>query len=151
MRQIVRVSVGLLLLAVLIGCGSKRRFGAVSGKVTYNGQPVNDAALLLYPAGGTGNDPITIPVTEEGAFRIVDVPQGEYKIVVQGAGGPGDDEAFLLRNSSPEQKAKLKSMMEGQRSPTTIPFPNKYKDVRTTDLTCTITEKNQTLDLELTD
>jgi hypothetical protein len=151
MQQIVRVCVGLLLLAVVVGCGSKRsRSGVVSGKITYQARPVNDAALLLYPTGGAETNPITIPVTEEGTFRISDVPPGEYKIVVQGAEG-GEGEAALLRDIPPEKRAKVKSMMEGQRSPTTIPFPNKYKDPKTTDLKCTITEKDQPLDLELKD
>jgi hypothetical protein len=42
-------------------------------------------------------------------------------------------------------------MMEGQQSAATIPFPKKYKDLRTTDLKCTITDKDQPLDLELKD
>jgi hypothetical protein len=150
MRQIVRVSVGLLLLAMLVGCGPTRRSGVVSGKVTYKGQAVNDAALLLYPAGDAKADPVTIPVTEDGSFRITDLPPGEYKVVVQGAEGGGSD-ASLLKNAPPEKRAELKSMMEGQKSPTTIPFPNKYKNARTSDLRCTVTDKNQTLDLVLTD
>ena len=151
MRQIVRVSVGLLLLAVLVGCGKRSRYGTVSGKVTYKGQPVNDAALVLYPtAGGTVKNAFTIPVTQEGTFRIADVPPGEYKVVVQGA-GKGDDEAALLRDLPRDKKEKVKSMMEGQRTPVTIPFPDKYKNPNTTDLRCTITDKDQKLDLELKD
>src|SRR5262245_677135 len=89
-RSLLIRTIGLLLVAVLVGCGSSRvRPGVVSGKVTYKGKPVNDAALLLYPAGGGATDPITIPVTAEGEFRISDTPPGEYKVVVQGAEGGG--------------------------------------------------------------
>jgi hypothetical protein len=151
MRRIVSVCVGLLLLAVLVSCASKRsRYGEVSGKITYKGQAVNDAALLLYPTSGTETNPITIPVDPEGRFRIADVPPGEYKIVVEGAEG-GDNEAVLMKNLPPAKQAEMKAMMEGQKSAATIPFPEKYKDLKKTDLRCTITEKDQALDLDLKD
>jgi hypothetical protein len=151
MRLILRVSVGLLLLAVLVGCGSKHsRPGAVAGKVTYKGQAVNDAALLLYPSVGEVTNPIVIPVDPEGRFRITDVPPGDYLIVVQGAEGQGSD-ASLLRDIPPAKRAEVKAMLEKQSSAATIPFPNKYKDLKTTDLKCTITNKDQPLDLELRD
>ena len=150
MRQIVSVSVGLLLLAVLVGCGPKRpKVGTVSGKLTYKGQPVNDAALRLYPTGGAVTNPITIPVTSQGAFRITDVPPGEYKVVVEGSEG-GASEASL-RNIPREKLAEVKAMLEPMKSRATIPFPKKYKSPQTTDLKCTIGEKDQTLDLELKD
>jgi hypothetical protein len=151
MRQIVRVCLGLLLVAVLlVGCGHKRRSGAASGKITYKGQPVNDAALLLYPAGGGAAEPITIPVTADGSFRISDLPKGEYKIVVQGKEGQGSD-AELLKNVPREKQEEVKKMMAGQASAKTISFPNKYKDLKTTDLKCQITDRDQTLNLELKD
>ena len=150
MRQLVPVFVGLLLVAVLVGCGRHSRSGVVSGEVTYRGQPVNDAALLLYPAGGGAAGPFTIPVTADGRFRISDLPPGEYKIVVQGAEGEGSD-ASLLANVPKDRQAEVKKMMAGQASPKTIPFPPKYKGPETTDLKCQITDRSQTLNLELRD
>jgi hypothetical protein len=150
MRPIVRVLVVLLLVALLVGCGRARRSGVASGKITYNGQAVNDAALLLYSAGDALAEPIVIPVDPDGSFRISDLPQGEYKIVVQGAEGGGSD-ASLLKNLPPDKQAEMKKMLEGRTSPKTIPFPNKYKDLTTTDLKCEITGKDQTLNFELKD
>jgi len=149
MRRIVGVFVGLLLVAVLVGCGRRSRSGVVSGKITYNGQPVNDAALLLHSAGDTAA-PIIIPVIGDGSFRISDVPPGEYKIVVQGAEGEGSD-ASLLQNVSADKRAQMEKMMKGQVPRKTIPFPQKYKDLETTDLKCQITDRNETLNLELKD
>jgi hypothetical protein len=120
----------------------------VSGKITYKGRPVNDAALLLYPAGG-GATPITIPVTAEGEFSIADTPPGEYKVVVQGAEGKAVDVDVSML--PPDRLAQIKEKLKGQNSPTTIRFPNKYKDLKTTDLKCQVTESNQTLNLELKD
>jgi len=149
MRQLVRALVGLLLVAVLVGCEPKGP-GVVSGKITYNGQPVNDAALLLYPASGGAAEPITIPVTGDGFFRISDVPQGEYKIVVQGAEGGGSD-ASLLKSLPPDKQEQVKKMMGERAGPKTIPFPPKYRALNSTDLKCQITNRKQALNLELKD
>jgi hypothetical protein len=146
MRQLVRLSLGLLLV-VVVGCGTRSRSGVVSGKVTYKGQPVNDAALLLYAPGAKA--PITIPVTAQGEFSIADTPPGEYKVVVEGA--KGGAVSVDLRVLPRDKQAELKEKMKAMSSPTTIPFPKKYKDLRTTDLKCTITDKNQKLDIELQD
>ena len=61
MWRILIVAIGLLLL---VGCSNKRSSGVVSGTITYQGRPVNGAALLLYPDGG--GPEILIPVTQEG-------------------------------------------------------------------------------------
>jgi hypothetical protein len=148
MRQLFRGFVGLLLLTVVVGCGhTGSRYGVVSGRITYKGKPVNDAALLLYAPGET--DPITIPVTSEGEFSIADTPPGEYKVVVQGT--EGGAVSVDLRVLPPDKAAELKEKMKSMSSPATIPFPKKYKDLKTTDLKCTVTDRNQTLDLELKD
>ncbi len=150
MRQNVRVWAGLVLLVVLVGCGHKRsRSGEVSGKVTYKGRPVNDAALLLYPtANAEANNPLTIPVDEEGNFRITDVPPGEYKVVVQGATGENSD-ASLLQVLPPDKRAEMKAKMGQRENRKTIPFPRKYQDPTTTDLKCKISNEDQHLDLDL--
>jgi hypothetical protein len=89
MWRIIPVSIALVLLA---GCGPKRApAGVLSGTIKYKGQPVNGAAILLYP--NSGGPEFLIPVTQEGDFRTSDVPLGEYKVVVQGAAGdPGPPE-----------------------------------------------------------
>ena len=149
MRQLISVSIGLCLLIGLGGCGAKRpKIGVISGTITHKGRPLNGAALLLYPAGSNTSDasPITIPVTDQGTFRITDVPPGEYKIVVQGT--PGSTQADL-RSIPPEKREEVKKMLGPSNTAPTIPFPDKYKKLQTTDLKCTITDQDQTLNLEL--
>lgn len=149
MRQIVSVSIVTLLL---IGCGSKHgKPGAVAGTITYKGQPVNGAALLLYPSKDDAANPITIPVTQEGTFSITDVPAGEYKIVVEGTAGAQQAPPIALKNVPPEKAAEMKEKLAKMNTPATIRFPDKYKDPRKTDLKCSITENKQTLNLELRD
>jgi hypothetical protein len=150
MPLFLRVSVAVLLLTVLVGCASKRsRYGVVAGKITYKGDPVNDAALVLYPAEGPATNPIVIPVDAQGTFRITDVPPGEYKVVVQGtAGGP---KGFTLEDFAPDKREQVKPLLEAQKFTTTIPFPEKYKALETTDLKCTIGDNDQPMDLVLED
>ncbi len=149
MWRILLVSIGLL---TLMGCGSKRNQSAVvSGTITYKGQPVNGASLHLYPTSGGGVDP-TIPVNQEGMFRISNIPPGEYKIVVEAT--QGGRMPTLPKNADPAKAAEMKQKLEamqGMGKPT-IPFPTKYKSIRSTDLKCTINQGEQTpLNLELKD
>jgi hypothetical protein len=149
MRQVVGFSVALLLVSLLAGCGSKRpRPGAVSGTITYKGQPLSGAALLLYPAKPGAAEPITIPVDDDGSFRITDVPRGEYKVVVEGT--EGSVEAMPVK-APPGKEAEMKEKLARLTTPPTIPFPKKYQDRRTTDLTCTVTDRDQTVKWELKD
>jgi hypothetical protein len=151
MRQIVTVSMAALLL---VGCGPKGpKLGVVKGTVTYKGQPVNGAALLLYPATDGQAASFTVPVTQEGEFRINpgDVPAGEYKVVVEGSEGVSQVPPALLKSMPKEKQAEMKAELDKMSTPPTIPFPKKYKDLKTTDLRCTITDKDQTMNLELKD
>ena len=111
---------------------------------------VNGAALLLYPASGTA-EPITIPVTQDGNFTIADVPLGEYKIVVEGTAGVSQVPHGALQNVPPEKRAEAEKKLAGMNTPPTIAFPDRYKSLQTTDLKCTVTDKAQTLNLELKD
>jgi hypothetical protein len=151
MRQIISFFVGLLFVAVLVGCGPHPKAGEVSGTVTYNGQPVGGAALLLYSASNAEAPPITIPVDDDGKFRIADVPQGDYKVVVQGGAGSTEVSGIDLKRFPPEEQAKMKEKLDKMHTAATIKFPKKYQDVRKTDLTCKVTAKNETMDLVLKD
>jgi hypothetical protein len=152
MRQIVSIAVGLLLVAVLVGCGAKRpKAGTVTGKVSYKGQAVNDASLQLYPTSGPVGDGFTVAVLPDGTFSIVDFPKGDYKVVVTGAVSTDAVPAASLKNIPKEKQAQVKEQLDKMRGPTTIPFPNKYKSLQTTDLKMSITDQDQKVELELKD
>jgi hypothetical protein len=137
MRRIVSVLVVLLLL---VGCAkSNSRGGMLQGTLTYKGQPVNNAALRLIPASGSEGQALTIPVGADGTFRTTDVPEGDYKVVVQGSGATAGSSAAAGGGGAPTA------------SQPTIAFPPKYKQLKTTTLTCKVAKGQQTLDLQLTD
>jgi hypothetical protein len=146
MRRIVTVSVVLLLL---VGCGKSRNpSGTLSGKVTYKGQPVNGATLLLYPTAAGQGAEFPIPVAQDGTFRTSDVPLGNYKVVVQpSAGDPGPS----TKGMTPDQIAKMKEKIDSLKTPATIPIPDKYKQKEKTDLTVNVTGGSQQWDPELKD
>jgi hypothetical protein len=130
MRWSLLVLVGLALLA---GCAKPSQSGTVTGTITYKGQPVNDAALTLYPAAG--GKPFVIPVTGDGTFSTTGVPPGDYKAVVLGRSGG------VAGGSKGDQYA----------AKATIPFPKKYQDLKTTNLKMTVAGGAQKEDLELKD
>ena len=145
MRRIVALSIGFLLL---LGCGPKNTKSVVSGKITYNGHPVNGATLLLYPTIAGQGAEVSIPVAQDGTFRTADVPVGEYKVVVQAnAGDPGPS----TKGMSPQQMAEMKGKLDELRTPATIKYPDKYKDRAKSDLTMTVSKGEQTVTLELKD
>jgi hypothetical protein len=147
-----RIVAVLMASLLLVGCASKSgKPGVVAGTITYKGQAVNGAALLLYPSSGEVTNPITIPVTQEGTFSIADVPSGEYKIVVEGTAGAQQAPPIAMKNMPPEKAAEMKEKLAKMNTPATIRFPDKYKDPRKTDLKCKISESDQKLNLELTD
>ena len=132
MRWIVVLSIGLLLLA---GCGPRRpNSGTVTGTITYKGQPVNAGALTLYATAAEGGT-LLVPVTEDGTFGTTDVPPGEYKVVVEARVGGAV-------GGTTGAQAAVKP---------TIPFPKKYKDRLTTDLTLPVHAGEQKVELKLTD
>ncbi len=146
MRRIVTVALVALLLA---GCGPKRKGGVVKGKITYNGKPVNGALLLLYPVAGGETSSLSVPCTQEGEFTISDITPGQYKVVVQGSRGAQQVSPAMLKNLPPDKAAEAKEKLAAMNTPATIPFPTKYTDPKTTDLTVTVTDKDQEQDLQL--
>ncbi len=156
MKRTIFVTTGLLLLS---GCGSKKDTGGtLTGTVYYNGKPVNGASLLLHPTSGQGDD-FSINVGQDGTFSGYNIPPGEYKIAVQSQEIPPDARQYMQMpkfppNMDPAKKEEMKQKFQekqGQEAPT-IPYPKKYKDLKTTDLKCTVVQgKNPPLTLELKD
>jgi hypothetical protein len=149
MWRILIVAFGLFFVA---GCGTSPDKTVVKGTITYKGQAVNGGTLLLYPVPtSSGENPARIPVTQEGSFSTSDVVPGEYKIVVQPSAG-GVANVPSTKNMPPDKAAEAQAKLDEQAKKTpTIPIPEKYKKLGTTDLTRTIVKGDQTLTLELKD
>ena len=70
--NLLRTSVILAIASVCVGCGGAN-YSAVSGKVTYNGEPVANIQLVFSPVSDSTAEslPYSIAVTDEtGAFSL---------------------------------------------------------------------------------
>lgn len=158
MRQFLIVLIALL---PLLGCGKKRTLtdGGIAGTITYKGNPVNGALLRFYPIPGPDPQIPVISVDQQGKFNAV-IPPGEYKIVVEPSGGPpkGMGNAGMapprggkMDPAKAEEMQRKLAGVQGNMPTATIPFPNKYKQMETTDLKATIVQGENSLNLELKD
>jgi hypothetical protein len=73
------VPVGVfLMLAPVAGCSS---YGTVSGKVTYQGEPLTGGTILFTSSRGKGTR--SSPIGEDGSYTIANMPSGDVKIAVE--------------------------------------------------------------------
>jgi hypothetical protein len=146
MRRFITISLGLLLLA---GCGRGGGNHSISGTITYKGEPVNGAALKFSPTGENKAGVFHVPVSQDGTFRTDAVPPGEYRVAVEPSTGSSGIPS--TQGMDPAKGAEMEAKFEKMRGKPTIPFPEKYRKVGTTDLRCNITSKHQALKFELKD
>lgn len=139
------------LLLALTGCsggGLSGPTGTVTGKVTYNGEPVPAGCSVVFmhqesstPASGTTSADGSYTLTMRGEPKTL---AGEYKVSIS---PPTSNEQ--VDANTPGYEA---TMMEG--TPDTAqpaPFPDKYMLPETSGLTFTVKEGSNTIDVEMKD
>ncbi|MCH2203942.1 MAG: hypothetical protein MK102_18405 [Fuerstiella sp.] len=128
-RFIPFVVVGLLLVS---GCGDGVELpdcSPVSGRVTYNGEPIGKGVILTYPQGGT--------LTKNGAGEIVD---GEYFLSTYGRGDGAIHGVHKV----------IITNYEDTTGGPKVPFP--YVAISTTPLEITVVPSDENkIDIELAD
>jgi hypothetical protein len=133
-----------LCVFCLAGC-KKNKGGEVSGTLTYGGKPVNGATLKFHPADGSS---FPVAVGQDGKFHAKGVPIGELKVTVHGnKGNPG----IKGKKDASTMKDNIPKDVNMEEIPPTIPFPEKYSNIKTTELKCTVTGKPQTEEFVLKD
>jgi hypothetical protein len=141
--------------ASLLGCGGdlgKPKLGRVSGKVTYNGQPVTKGVVSFVPSSGPGaatGQTATGEVGQDGSYTLTTFDTGdgavlgEHTVVViareedpaiQGHGMPIPDSTGKLKTKAPKYLV-----------------PETYATVTKSPLRYTVKEGSQTHDIELKD
>jgi hypothetical protein len=154
-RRMVGGSLVLTLsAALLIGCGdaSRPKLGKVSGKVTYNGQPVTKGVVSFVPSGGPGAQ------TGQGATGEIG-PDGSYTLTTfeNGDGAVLGEHTVLVIAREEDPAIKGHGMpipdAKGQMKikPAKLLVPEKYATPATSPLHYTVQEGSHRYTIELTD
>jgi hypothetical protein len=117
---------GAIVLPALAapGCGQPK--STVTGKVTYNGQPMPGGAVIFHTNNMTNE--VSTSINPDGTYTAVNVPTGNATITIS-PGIPPNMPAGIL-HKTPED---FKAMASAKLSETAIPgkfqpIPDKYKD-----------------------
>jgi hypothetical protein len=118
-------------LVGVLGC-SKATEGTVTGKVMFQGKPLQGGTVKLW--NNKGADAFNLAINNEGVCNGTNVPPGEYKVTIEpintgGGSSPMMDEAT---------KAKMQKEMGGAVMSTSVQLPAKVTDPKQTDLTWSI-------------
>ena len=149
-----------LVLGLLAGCGgSSSNRARVTGKVTYNGQPVK-AGNIAFIGKSEGAAPSRASLNPDGTYEIVDAGVGDFLVSIE-------TESMNPKQSGPSYAQGVKgapqmdpSKMQGagggpltaeQKAERYVQIPKKYSDPKNSGLTATIKPGNNSLDFPLKD
>ena len=129
-------AMALLAVAVLAGCGRGEVLGRITGKVTFQGQPVSEGVILFRNK-------------QKAIYMTADLkPDGTY--VVRRASGeglpPGDYEVMI---QPPLEDAPMGPALE---PPKIKPYPNipqKYRSYESSGLSVTVHEGENPFDVDM--
>lgn len=139
------------LLLVFSGCNKSSLSGptgTVTGKVTYNGEPVPAGCSVVFmhqetstPASGVTSADGTYSLSMRGEPKAL---VGEYKVSVSPP---------TSSDQVDESSAGYEAAMTGEEAAQapTAPFPDKYLLPETSGLTFTVNEGPNTFDVEMKD
>jgi hypothetical protein len=138
----------LVALACLLvaGCGA-RGTGHVSGKVEYDGRPLDGGTVFFAHENGAGFQSLIKP---DGSYEVNKIPVGRVRIAVQTPkpyAGKGGGEASV-EGLPPEAQEQVKRETEG-RQKTFTKIPDVYGDAEKSGLTLDVTGGDQTFDIKL--
>lgn len=169
---------GLLAVVAGCGGPSNPPTHKVTGTVMFDGKPVEGASVTFKPEEGSSNQAAVGTTLADGTYQLTSFAAndgamvGAYKVVVTksqiqdggespyGAAPPaeaGDDDSRLKEMTDEERDqmmedqyaaATKKGMKEGSDAPKAL-LPKKYGDIRTTDLSYTVVEGDNTYDITL--
>jgi hypothetical protein len=146
-RAVVSLTVCLALAAMMsAGCGSKSKSNELSGKVTYNGNPVTGGSLKFYPADGKGA-PYPVPLSRDGTYVASGIPKGKMKVTVETVKGttPG----YHMPGGGKLPPGTKVPEVDTSNAPVYVQIPRKYASEKTTPLNCDVTGGKQEASFDL--
>jgi hypothetical protein len=146
-RSLLAIAVCLALVG-LSGCGRGR--ASVTGKVTFNNQPLTAGTISFVASPnfmGTGT------INPDGTYTVADAPVGDVIVTVQTPPAPLGPVDKMMK-PPPGVKGMPEDMKpEGARAPTPVkivPAPTKYNSTETSPLHFTVEKGTQTYNIPLT-
>jgi hypothetical protein len=141
-----RAALVVAVLAFAAGCESKT---TVTGKVTYRGAPVSGGSVTLVASDGTA---YAGTIQADGTYSIPDVPTGDVRIGVAGAGRAGagsragpsgrGDAGPIGRGKAPDGPP------QETKAPAGPPIPDSYFDPQKSGLIRTV-KSGEPLNIDL--
>jgi hypothetical protein len=149
LHRLAGAAVILTSACLLAGCG--KRYGSVSGTVTYKGKNLSMGSIAFVPEA-KGGEVATGDIDKEGKYSLPKVLVGKCKVTVStpvpmrvpGAGSRMMDASKM--GSDKPGTAKVVSS-----DPAPVKVPDKYGQPDTTTLTAEVKEGPNTHNLTLTD
>jgi len=126
-RRVVGIVLALVPLLAVAGCSGSAKVSKVTGVVRYNGLPLPGGTLTFY-GGADGKTMARTLIGVDGTYQLPNPPVGSVKIAVEGPSRPSEQD-------------------KGNKPPVVI--PGKYANPDSSGLTYTVTEGDQSHDVEL--
>lgn len=146
----------LSLIAFVSGCGSPYALNEVTGKVTLDGNPLDNATIIFNPAGtGASASGVT---DASGVYKIRDTrpdadfgaEAGDYEVTVIWSPPPAVDTSKMDSSSADYDKMAAEQARQVNAKPPTNNFPVAYGNPKTSGLKATVKKgKNSDVNFEL--
>lgn len=149
-RRLIPAGTLILMTAALAasGCGGGST-GRLSGRVTYKGEPVAGVLTLQSTASGPGASAYPIPITADGKFSTVGVPNGVYEVGVTPA--PANFSSAPMGPRPPKDLSAAPVPQPGGAAVKHVDIPTKYLRPGTSGLTWEVKSGSQAKEFQLTD
>ncbi len=131
----------------LAGCGGvagRPPLGRVSGKVTYNGQPVTTGSVIFTPSkSDNGGHIATGPIGSDGSYSLTTFDTGDGAVIGQ----------HVVTVESREKMSGPPMDKQGRITykPSKMTVPDKYTNPEKTPFRYTVEPSGNTINLELKD
>lgn len=149
LRKVASASFMMIAVVVVFGCGSgveRPPLGKVTGKVTFNGQPVKSGSVAFNPAKGPGAETgqiATGQLESDGTFTLTTFDTGDGAVI-------GQHVVTVTARSEDSNFGKKKADGTFDYVLPKSSIPEKYSDATKSNLLYTVeANKNNHFEIEL--
>ena len=137
--RVVGMALGVAATAAILGCGDDSGLATrykVSGKVTYNGQPVTKGTVTFQPDEGRA---ATGAIQPDGTYRLSTFAENDGAV-------PGHHKVMIVANDA--GPTLMPGSSPGYKPPKDL-IPKKYGALTTSGLEADVSKDKSTIDFDL--